>query len=145
METVMKPIGVIRTPFTDPSQAPIQPSRSQAEGTVEVDAAYEEGLEDLEGFSHIILLYLFHCSSGYSLKVKPFLDDRQRGLFSTRYPCRPNPIGLSVVRLVGRKGRVLHISGADMLDATPLLDIKPYVPKFDAPPDVRIGWLEHRA
>jgi tRNA-Thr(GGU) m(6)t(6)A37 methyltransferase TsaA len=145
MEYVMRPIGVIRTPFSDPSQTPIQPSRSKAEGTVEVDAAYEEGLEDLEGFSHIILVYLFHCSSGYSLKVKPFLDDRQHGLFSTRYPRRPNPIGLSVVRLIGREGRILHIAGADVLDGTPLLDIKPYVPEFDAQADVRFGWLEPRA
>jgi tRNA-Thr(GGU) m(6)t(6)A37 methyltransferase TsaA len=106
---------------------------------------YEAGLQDLDGFSHIILLYYFHhADPGFELSVTPFLDDEPKGLFATRYPCRPNPIGLSVVRLVRREGRVLHVEGIDVLDGTPLLDIKPYVPSFDAPPDATLGWLEGR-
>lgn len=141
MDIVMHPIGWIRTPWSSPEGAPIQPSRTTAHGRVEVDAAYAEGLEDIEGFSHLIVIYAFHCSSGYQLRVKPFLDAKKHGLFATRHPCRPNPIGLSVVRLLGREGNVLHIEGADMLDGTPLLDLKPYVPEFDARADARGGWL----
>jgi tRNA-Thr(GGU) m(6)t(6)A37 methyltransferase TsaA len=144
MEFLMRPIGVIHSPFTDKSQTPIQPSRSRARGFVEIYEEYAEGLQDLEGFSHIFLLYVFHESSGYSLLVKPFLDNQLRGLFATRYPSRPNPIGLSVVRLIGRQGNTLEIEGADMLDSTPLLDIKPYVPDFDLQTNVRTGWYEAR-
>jgi len=107
-------------------------------------AEYAEGLEDLEGFSHIFLLYVFHESSGYSLLVKPFLDDQLRGLFATRHPCRPNPIGLSVVRLIARQGNSLEVEGVDTLDGTPLLDIKPYVPDFDVRADTRTGWYATR-
>ena len=145
MEFVMKPIGVIHSPFADKSQTPIQPSRSQAAGQVEVYPEFAEGLQDVEGFSHIILLYVFHCSSGYTLRVKPFLDDQPHGLFATRYPCRPNPIGLSVVRLLARRNNVLEIEGVDVLDGTPLLDIKPYVPEFDARADVQTGWYAQRS
>lgn len=99
---------------------------------------------DVEGFVHIILLYIFDRAEGYALRVKPFLDDQPRGLFATRYPSRPNPIGLSIVRLVSRQAHVLHILGADMLDGTPLLDIKPYVPDFDAHPWATTGWYDHR-
>ena len=106
---------------------------------------FAEGLQDLEGFSHIILLYVFHQSDGYALRVKPFLDDQLRGLFSTRYPNRPNPIGLSIVRLLARRENILDIEGVDMLDGTPLLDIKPYVPEFDIYSDVRTGWYTHRS
>jgi tRNA-Thr(GGU) m(6)t(6)A37 methyltransferase TsaA len=102
------------------------------------------GLQDLDEFSHIILLYAFHCSSGYSLQVKPFLDDQLRGLFATRYPCRPNPIGLSSVRLLAIRDNLLDIEGVDMLDGTPLLDIKPYVPDFDVHTDVKTGWYNRR-
>jgi tRNA-Thr(GGU) m(6)t(6)A37 methyltransferase TsaA len=109
MEFVMKPIGVIHSPFTDKAQTPIQPTRSQAIGQVEVYPEFADGLQDLEGFSHIILLYAFHCSSGYSLQVKPFLDDQLRGLFATRHPCRPNPVGLSVVRLLARRENILAL------------------------------------
>jgi len=126
-EILMRPIGVIHSPFTEKSQTPIQASRSQAKGTVEVHPEFAEGLQDLEGFSHIYLLYVFHGSSGYTMLAKPFLDDQVRGLFATRYPFRPNPIGLSVVRLLNRKDNLLEIEGVDMLDGTPLLDIKPYV------------------
>jgi tRNA-Thr(GGU) m(6)t(6)A37 methyltransferase TsaA len=106
---------------------------------------YAEGLQDVEGLSHVILLYVFHRSSGYALHVKPFLDDRQRGLFATRHPCRPNPIGLSIVRLVSIHDHILEIEGVDMLDGTPLLDIKPYVPEFDVRTDVRTGWYAARS
>jgi tRNA-Thr(GGU) m(6)t(6)A37 methyltransferase TsaA len=142
----LQPIGLIRSPFTRNDQTPIQPYRSQEEGQVEVLPEYEAGLEDLEGFSHIFLLYRFHKSEpGYDLKVTPFLDDKPKGLFATRYPRRPNPIGLSVVRLLRREGRTLHVDGIDVLDGTPLLDIKPYVPRFDAFPEATSGWLKGRA
>jgi tRNA-Thr(GGU) m(6)t(6)A37 methyltransferase TsaA len=141
-----EPIGQIRSPFTQREQTPIQPYRSQAAGRVEVLPAYADGLKDLEGFSHIILLYVFHrAAPGYDLTVVPFLDDEPKGVFATRYPRRPNPIGLSVVRLAGREGRVLQVDGIDVLDGTPLLDIKPYAPPFDAYPDARSGWLAGRA
>jgi len=107
---------------------------------VEIYPEYAEGLQDLEDFSHIFLLYVLHESSGYSLLVKPFLDDKLHGLFATRYPARPNPIGLSVVRLIAHKGNVLEVDGVDMLDGTPLLDIKPYIPDFDGRSDTRNGW-----
>jgi tRNA-Thr(GGU) m(6)t(6)A37 methyltransferase TsaA len=139
---VFQPIGVIYSPFSDKAQTPIQPVRSQALGQVVVEPQYTDGLQDLEGFSHIILLYVFHHSEGYTLKVKPFLDDQWRGLFATRYPYRPNPIGLSVVRLLARKDNILDIEGVDMLNGTPLLDIKPYVPEFD---ETRTGWYETRS
>jgi tRNA-Thr(GGU) m(6)t(6)A37 methyltransferase TsaA len=145
MEFIMKPIGVIHSPFTDKNETPIQASRSQGIGQVEVYPEFADGLQDVEGFSHLILLYAFHCSSGYTLRVKPFLDDQWRGLFATRYPCRPNPLGLSVVRLLARRGNVLEIEGVDVLDGTPLLDIKPYVPDFDVRTEVHTGWYAHRS
>ena len=141
----MRPIGVIHSPFTDKSQTPIQASRSQAIGLVEVDPQYAAGLQDLEGLSHIFLIYVFHCSTGYDLLVKPFLDDQLRGLFATRYPCRPNPIGLSVVELLSRHENQLEILGVDVLDGTPLLDIKPYLPEFDVRNPVRTGWYAQRS
>jgi len=144
MEYCLRPIGVIRSPFTDPASTPIQSARSVARGTVEVDGACADGLQDVEGFSHLILIYVFHQSAGYSLRVTPFLDRVERGLFATRYPARPNPVGLSVVRLLARRGNVLEIEGVDMLDGTPLLDIKPYVPEFDSRPEARTGWYATR-
>jgi len=140
----MHPIGVIHSPFTDKSKTPIQPSRSTAKGTVEIFSDFAEGLADVEGFSHIILLYVFHCSSGYELQVKPFLDNQLRGLFATRHPCRPNPIGMSIVRLLNCQNNILEIEGVDVLDNTPLLDIKPYVPDFDVKTEVRTGWYQVR-
>jgi tRNA-Thr(GGU) m(6)t(6)A37 methyltransferase TsaA len=145
MEFVMRPIGVIRSPFIEKSEAPIQPTRSKATGWIDVYEQFADGLQDIEGFSHVILLYVFHCSSGYQMRVKPFLDRQLRGLFSTRYPCRPNPIGLSIVELLGREGTRLEIGGVDVLDNTPLLDIKPYVPDFDVRTNVRTGWYENRS
>lgn len=141
----MRPIGVIHSPFTDPDQTPIQSSASKAIGQVEVYPEFMDGLQDIEGFSHLHLLYMFHCSSEYSLRVKPFLDDHMRGLFATRYPCRPNPIGLSLVRMVGRHDRVLEVEGVDVVDGTPLLDIKPYVPDFDVRNEVQTGWYAKRS
>jgi tRNA-Thr(GGU) m(6)t(6)A37 methyltransferase TsaA len=145
MEFIMKPIGVIHSPFIDKAQTPIQPNRSQAVGRVKVYPEFAEGLQDLEGFSHIFLLYAFHQSNGYTLRFKPFLDDHLRGLFATRHPCRPNPIGLSVVRLLARRENLLEIGGVDMSDGLPLLDIKPYVPEFDVRNETRTGWYETRS
>jgi tRNA (adenine37-N6)-methyltransferase len=145
MEIVMQPIGVIRSPFTEPDDTPIQAARSQAGGLVEVYPAFADGLKDIEGFSHIHLLYAFHESSGYDLSVRPFLDDQEHGVFATRHPRRPNPIGMSIVRLVSRQSNVLTVEGVDMLDGTPLLDIKPYMPEFDARTNVRTGWYETRS
>ena len=144
MEFIMHPIGLIHSPFTDKSKTPIQPSRSTAKGTVEIFSDFAEGLADVEGFSHIILLYVFHCSSGYELQVKPFLDNQLRGLFATRHPCRPNPIGMSIVRLLNCQNNILEIEGVDVLDNTPLLDIKPYVPDFDVKTEVQTGWYQVR-
>lgn len=137
------PIGVIHSPFKKLEGMPIQPAGAAGiKGRVEVFEDFREGLLDLDGFSHIILLYHFHQSRGFHLKVVPFLDSRQRGLFATRAPRRPNPIGLSVVRLDRIEEGVLHIENVDILDGTPLLDIKPYVHEFDTQTDVRTGWLE---
>ena len=107
-----------------------------------IDKKYEEGLSDLEGFSHIILLYHFHHSKGYNLMVKPFMDDQQRGLFSTRAPRRPNPICLSIVQLIKIENNKISIQGIDVLNGTPLIDIKPYVPGFDAREVTKLGWLD---
>ena len=145
MDFVMKPIGVIHSPFSDKAHTPIQSNRSQARGQVEVLPEYTPGLQDLEGFSHIYLLYVFHRSEGFSLLVHPFLDDELHGLFATRHPCRPNPIGLSVVRLLVRRDNKLEIEGVDVLDGTPLLDIKPYVTDFDVRTDARTGWYANRS
>jgi len=122
---------------------PIQPTgATNVRGMVEVFPELTEGLRDLEGFSHIILLYHFHMVREHKLVVVPFLDSSPRGIFATRAPKRPNPIGLSVVKLVSIEDNQLHIEGVDILDGTPLLDIKPYVPEFDAPMVNRIGWME---
>jgi tRNA-Thr(GGU) m(6)t(6)A37 methyltransferase TsaA len=144
MEFRMNPIGIIHSPYIVREGMPIQASRSLARGYVEVYREFAEGLQDLEGFSHIILLYVFHESSGYSLLARPFLDDQLRGLFATRYPYRPNPIGLSMVRLLTLKNNILEIEGVDMLNGTPLLDIKPYVPEFDIRADTHSGWYESK-
>ena len=140
------PIGTIHSPYTDIAGMPIQPSGARGvRGTIEIRSDLSEGLSDLDGFSHIILLYALHRCTGYSLTVTPFLDPAPHGIFATRSPKRPNAIGLSVVRLMGMDGCVLTIEDVDILDGTPLLDIKPYVPAFDAHPDTRHGWFEHTA
>lgn len=143
MRIEYQPVGVIHSPFTELEGMPIQPAgASGVKGTVEVFPDYKPGLKDLNGFSHIILLYHFHRSTGFKLRVTPFMDTKKRGVFATRAPKRPNPIGLSVVRLVSIKGTILQIEDVDILDGTPLLDIKPYVPEFDEQMSVRTGWLE---
>jgi tRNA-Thr(GGU) m(6)t(6)A37 methyltransferase TsaA len=145
-QTVFTPIGTIRSAFTDVAGMPIQPSGARGvQGTVEIFDQYAEGLCDLDGFSRIILIYAFHRCTSCQLTVTPFLDTTPRGIFATRAPCRPNPIGFSVVRLIGVQGRTLIIEDVDVLDGTPLLDIKPYVPAFDAYPNASCGWLEKSA
>ena len=140
---VLKPIGVIRSPHTEPPKTPIQPVYAQGiEGRAEILPEFADGLRDLEGFSHIILVYHFHRAKGVRLLVQPFLEDVEHGVFATRAPCRPNPIGTSLVRLVRREGTVLHLEDVDVLDGTPLLDIKPYIGRFDVRDDVRCGWQE---
>ncbi len=143
MEIRYRPIGVVRSPFKDIAGMPIQPAGAAGiQGTVEVWPEFVEGLKDLEGFSHIILLYHFHQVQEVRLTVVPFMDSEPHGVFATRAPKRPNPIGLSVVRLIRVDRNVLHIENVDILDGTPLLDIKPYVPEFDPLPVERVGWLE---
>ncbi|MBL3582157.1 tRNA (N6-threonylcarbamoyladenosine(37)-N6)-methyltransferase TrmO [Oleidesulfovibrio alaskensis] len=141
------PIGVLRTPHTSREGMPIQPTGASAcRGEARINPELADGLKDLEGFSHLILLYHFHESSGYDLTLTPFLDTCKRGLFATRSPRRPCGIGLSVVRLTAVHGNVLELEGVDMLDNSPLVDIKPYVPRFDTPQgDIRCGWLENTA
>lgn len=146
MKIEFEPIGIIHSPFTELKGMPVQPpGAAEVNGTVEVFEDFRPGLKDLEGFSHIILLYHFHRSHGFNLHMVPFMDSKHRGLFATRAPKRPNPIGLSVVQLNKIEDGVLHIQGVDILDGTPLLDIKPYVPEFDAQVGVRIGWLKNVA
>lgn len=141
-DIIYKPIGIIHSPFDTVSGMPIQPSAATGiKGTVDILMEYAEGLKDLEGFSHVILLYHFHLSEGYQLEVIPFLDERQRGVFATRAPRRPNQIGLSVVKLDKIEKNILHIERVDVVNDTPLLDIKPYVPDFDKAEDIQIGWL----
>jgi tRNA (adenine37-N6)-methyltransferase len=142
-QVVFTPIGIIHTPFTEPQGVPVQAQGGKnIRGSVEVYEQFAAGLKDLDGFSHIVLLYHFHLNQDYSLEVRPFLDEEPRGLFATRAPKRPNPIGISVVRLIEIKGNILLIEDVDMINGTPLLDIKPYVPAFDVRENVQTGWLE---
>ena len=146
MEIVYQPIGIIHSPWTTLAGMPIQPAGAQGvRGRVVLDPAYGEGLRDIEGFSHLILLYHLHRSQGYALTLTPFLDTVPHGVFATRAPRRPNAIGLSVVRLLAVAGTELEIDNVDILDGTPLLDIKPYVPAFRSDGEVRTGWLEQAA
>jgi tRNA-Thr(GGU) m(6)t(6)A37 methyltransferase TsaA len=136
------PIGTIHSPFQKLDDMPIQPTGAAGvEGSVEVLKELQDGLADLDGFSHIILLYHFHLSDGFNLKVMPFMDSEQRGLFSTRAPKRPNSIGLSIVQLDRVESNILYVRNIDVLDNTPLLDIKPYIPEFDAQDNVTTGWF----
>ncbi len=138
-----KPIGTIHSSFKEPEGTPIQPAGAKGiNGTVEVFPEYAEGLKDVEGFSHIILIFHFHLSRRAPLKVKPYMDNEMRGVFATRSPSRPNPIGISVVRLIGIEDNILHIQDVDIVNGTPLLDIKPHVPEFDMREVVKVGWLE---
>jgi len=137
----VKPIGIIHTPFKSKKDTPNQANKSNSIGKISVFKEYEQGLEGIEDFSHLILLFRFHKSRGYRLKVKRFLDNKLKGLFASRSPRRPNQLGLSVVKLVKRNGRFLLVRGVDMLDGTPLLDIKPYIPDLDRKEKIRIGRL----
>lgn len=140
---IFNPIGTIHSPHKEQEGAPIQATAaSEFHGTVEILPQYTEGLDDLGEFERIILLYHFHLSDSFSLKVTPFLDKTERGLFSTRAPRRPNQIGISIVRLLKIERNILHVAGVDMVDQTPLLDIKPYVPIFDAFSESRAGWVD---
>jgi len=142
---VYRPIGVIWSPFKEPRGTPIQPCAAEGiRGTVEVFPQFAPALKDIEGFSHIILLYHFNKAKPFRPLVVPYLHDKERGLFATRSPARPNPIGLSVVRLLQVEGNILHVECVDVVDGTPLLDIKPFVPQFNAPGQIRIGWLKER-
>ncbi len=147
-EIIFKPIGIIHSPFKEPKGMPIQPAGAKGiKGTVEIFPEYKDGLKDLDGFSHIILIFNFHLSKSYKLKVMPYLEDEIRGVFATRAPRRPNQIGLSIVRLNKIEDNILYISNVDIIDGTPLLDIKPFVPKFDCfdiDENTKVGWLKRR-
>lgn len=139
----IEPIGAIETPFHEPAGSPIQPSRAGgARGTVRIDKPFQEGLRDLEGFERVWLIYWLHKAPGFSLLVTPFLDKLERGVFATRAPARPCPIGMSAVRLLAIREGVLDVADVDMIDGTPLLDIKPYVPEFDCYPGSKAGWFD---
>ena len=138
-----EPIGKIRSPFKEPEGTPIQPPGAEGiEGKIELSPEYEEGLKDIEGFSHLILLYYFHRAKEPSLTATPFMEDKEHGIFAIRAPSRPNAIGLSIVRLLEVEDNILHIKDVDILDGTPLLDIKPYVAGFDRREDTKQSWLE---
>jgi len=140
---VYRPIGIIRSPFKAPQGTPIQPTAGKSsQGRIELFPEFQAGLKDLDGFSHLILLYHCHKAGKYSLVGKPFMEDKEHGIFSIRAPSRPNSIGFSIVRLVKIERNVIHIRDVDILDGTPLLDIKPYVPEFDARENVKTAWLE---
>lgn len=144
---VFNPIGIIHSPFKSLEGMPIQPVGARnIKGQIHLKKEYEEGLKDLEGFSHIILIYHFHLSKGYLLKVKPFMDNTEHGIFATRAPKRPNPIGLSVASIDKIEENVIYISNVDIVDGTPLLDIKPYIPYFDKLDDekLKLGWFEDK-
>lgn len=138
----IKPIGIIHSPFKNLEDIPCQSYKSEKTDEIEVFEEYQDGLKDIEGFSHIIIVYYFHLSKDYSLNVKPFLGKKLHGIFATRHPRRPNHIGISLVRLLERKGNILKVKGVDVIDGTPLLDIKPYVLEFDVRDNVKIGWLK---
>ena len=140
----MKPIGIIHSPYKEIKNMPIQSvGAKDVKGYIEIYSDYVLGLKDLNGFSHIYAIYKFHKNKDYSLLVKPFLDNSERGLFSTRAPKRPNQIGLSIFKIESIDNEKIYVSGVDVLDQTPLLDIKPYVSKFDAINDSKSGWLEN--
>lgn len=142
-EILFKPIGIIHSPFKEPRGTPVQPTAATGiAGTVEVFPQYTAGLKDIDGFSHVILLYQMHYSRKFSLIVEPFLDNVTHGVFATRAPGRPNAIGLSIVRLLKVEDNLLYVQNIDIIDNTPLLDIKPYVPQFDHQPPCKIGWME---
>lgn len=136
------PIGFVRSPLKTAERSPLQPRfSSQVTGTIELDPLLETGVRDLDGFSRIWVIYAFHRSSPASLTVTPYRDVNPHGVFATRVPARPNPVGMSAVRLLKVEGHILTVGDLDLLDGTPIIDIKPYVPEYDAYPDERVGWL----
>jgi tRNA-Thr(GGU) m(6)t(6)A37 methyltransferase TsaA len=141
MEFLCTPVGLVHSPLRKMGEKPIQAAFSDVEGTIEVYSDYAAGLKDIEGFSHITLLYWFHKSEGYHLTVRPYLDQEEHGIFAVRYPARPNPIGISTVELRRRDEDKLYVRGLDILDGTPVLDIKPFVPAFDHRDGAQVGWL----
>ena len=145
---IFKPIGIIHSSFKEPAGMPIQPAGAKGiKGTIEIFDEFKEGLIDLDGFSHIVLLFHFHLSKSFKLLVHPYMEDKIRGVFATRAPRRPNQIGMSIVRLDKIEDSILHISNVDIIDGTPLLDIKPFVPKFDCfdlDENEKVGWLKKR-
>lgn len=144
MQIAYQPIGTIHTPFTELSGMPIQPtSENSAKGYIDIHPEFVEGLKDLEGFSHIYLIYHLHEVTKSKLTVTPFLDTEQHGVFATRAPSRPNPIGLSLVKLISIDQARIHVEQIDVLDGTPLLDLKPFIPTFEPFEDIRTGWLDN--
>lgn len=142
-QLTIETIGSIETPFEEPAGTPIQPSRAQgARGTVHIDPRFHDGLKDLDGFERVWLIYWFHRAPIPRLTVTPFLDTGERGIFATRAPSRPSPIGMSVVRLTAVRDGQLEVEGVDMVNGTPLLDVKPYVPEFDSYPASKAGWFD---
>ncbi len=144
MKFELKQIGMIHTPYRDKKEIPCQGYRSEKTGEVEIFREFEDAMKDIEGFSHIYLIYYFHEATGYVPLTSTFLDEEKHGLFATRHYNRPNPIGISIVELIERKGNILRIGQVDMLNGTPLLDIKPYVSHFDLRTNVKIGWLKSK-
>lgn len=142
-EFVFHVIGVVRSPHTDPSKTPIQPVFAQgAKGRIILDPEYSDGLVDLESFSHIYLFYVFHKTQETKLTVSPFLEEATHGVFATRATCRPNKLGFSVVKLISVEGNILNVEDVDILDGTPVVDIKPYIARFDTRDDVKSGWQD---
>jgi len=144
MTLEFRPIGVIHSPYKTRTEAPYQGCNSEAIGDIELYDDYEEGATDIDGFSHLLVVYWFHQSKGYSLLVRTPWDDTPHGVFATRSPDRPNPVGICVVRLLSREGRLLKVKDLDAIDGSPVLDIKPYVPDVDAVSEAKLGWLEGR-
>ena len=142
-EFIFHAIGIVHSPHKDQSSTPIQPVFARGiKGTVTLDPRYSSGLMDLEAFSHIYLFYVFHKAQETKLTVRPFLEETQHGVFATRAPCRPNKLGFSVVKLISIEDNILHIEDVDILDGTPIVDIKPYVKRFDMRESVRSGWQD---
>ena len=141
-EMRLRAIGVIHSPFREPGEVPRGKELRECESQIEIYPEYEEGLKDVEGFSHLFILYWMHRARPASLLAKPRLDNRMRGLFATKAPHRPNPLGLTLVRLVKLEGNILKVKGLDAIDQTPLLDIKPYIPRPEEKQKIKIGWLE---
>jgi tRNA-Thr(GGU) m(6)t(6)A37 methyltransferase TsaA len=145
MKFEIKQIGIIHSPYKTKDECPIQGKvKPEGKGRVEVFEEYMKALETIEAFSHIMLFFILDKSGEVRLSRPTFLDDSPHGVFASRHPCRPNGIGFSIVKLDSRDKNILHVSGLDMLDNTPLIDIKPYVPKFDCFPDAKEGWLEEK-